>query len=366
MTSRRTLRVPNRTLAASVAEPAAGLAPHEEHTPREAGFTLLELLVSMGLVLVVISGALTAFTHAMRASDTTSLRLALNDQMRIALDLMVRDFIQVGQGLPSTKAITVPNGGATTLILRPSPPGEEYTFPEGTSQLTAVIVGDALGPILEGLPTDIVTLIYADSEFSNVDATVAPGGAMVTVEAATPIVNVRDPIREGDLLMFVNGGSAIQMVSVDPVNQKIRFDAGDAMNLNQQASPAGTILQLDPTPANPNDTFPATMTRIRMISYYLDVQTDPATPRLVRQVNMRDGRVVAFGIENLQFTYDLIDGVTNPSGIASPLVPNQIRKVNITLGARSLDRSRDTRDFFRETMTTQVSFRGLALVDRYL
>jgi hypothetical protein len=138
------------------------------------------------------------------------------------------------------------------------------------------------------------------------------------------------------------------------------------MNLNQRGvATAGTILNLDPEPGNPSNTYPASMTRIRMVSYYIDNVTDPAFPRLVRQINMNNGRVVAFGIEGIQFTYDLVDGDLNPTNDPSPDTPNQIRKVNLALSARSRDRNPETGDFYRQNIATQVSLRSLALRDRY-
>ena len=67
----------------------------------------------------------------------------------------------------------------------------------------------------------------------------------------------------------------------------------------------------------------ANVSRIRMISYYLDNTIDPTTPRLIRHLGWGDpaaalnqrGRTVAFSIETLQFSYDMLDGVTNPSNV---------------------------------------------------
>ena len=124
-----------------------------------------------------------------------------------------------------------------------------------------------------------------------------------------------------------------------------------------------------------------------MISYYLDVTTDPAHPRLIRRMNNGSwnnfdnttGTVVAFDIEGLSISYDLADGVTNPSNVRmddadmngtgrcapSPCYPNQIRKINISLAGRSRMPRRGTQQFFRNRLTTQVSLRSLAFVDRY-
>jgi prepilin-type N-terminal cleavage/methylation domain-containing protein len=341
---------------------------------RQRGFTLVELLVSMTIVLIVTGGALSAFSYALRASDTIKEKLDLNDQMRIAIDLMVRDFIQVAQGLPDTKVISVPSGGATTQIQRPSPPNQNYLFPAGKTELNAVSTGDGLGPLIRNISTDMVSIIYADNlpcqgcpdAFAAANATVAANGQTVTITDATrPVFNVLDSVRAGDLLMFsASAGTAIQMVTTTPTSQAMAFAPNDAMNINQQGSPAGSILRLDNDAVTTN-TFPVGVTRIRMVSYYIDNVTDPTLPRLVRQINMNAGRVVAFGIENLQFSYDLVDGVNNPTNVANPATPNQIRKVDIVLEARSRNRSKQTGDFFRTSIATQVSFRNMALVDRY-
>jgi hypothetical protein len=47
-----------------------------------------------------------------------------------------------------------------------------------------------------------------------------------------------------------------------------------------------------------------------------------------------------------------------------PCSPNQIRKVNIILSGRSSRAMKGTKQFFRNTLTTQVSLRSLSFVDR--
>ena len=86
-------------------------------------------------------------------------------------------------------------------------------------------------------------------------------------------------------------------------------------------------------------------TRIRMITYYIDALTDPLRPRLVRRINNGAATAVAFDIENLSISYDLVDGDKNPANVKmsaadlggtgacspDPCSPNQIRKINIML-----------------------------------
>ena len=109
------------------------------------GFTLTELLVGMLLTLVVTGGALLAFSQAIRATDMAKLRLGMGDQVRIGLDLMTRDFIQIGNGLPNGKVMPVPNGVGATAIHRPGPTLADFTLAT-TTDLSAVIPGAQLGP----------------------------------------------------------------------------------------------------------------------------------------------------------------------------------------------------------------------------
>jgi hypothetical protein len=192
--------------------------------------------------------------------------------------------------------------------------------------------------------------------------------------------------------MLVKGSASALVQITRIVNQQVFFDAGDSLGLNQTAAADGTAGELRNTA--PVDTTPAagccvstTATRIRLITYYLDVTTDPRRPRLVRRMNNGHptdfdnalGTIVAFDIEDLQITYDIVDGVTNPSNVRmndadldgtgacapDPCSPNQIHKVNILLAGRSRIPMRGTQQFFRNRLVTQVSLRSLSFVDRY-
>jgi hypothetical protein len=165
-----------------------------------------------------------------------------------------------------------------------------------------------------------------------------------------------DPVLAEDLLV-VNVNGVFVMVCPTAVNgQSIHYDQGDVMNVNQAAA-EGTAAQFG------NGPLDATFSRIRMITYFIDNAVEP--PRLMRQLNFHQPRAVAMGIENFQVSYDLADGAANPTNVESPALPNQIRKVNIYVAARSRQRSVNTGQFLRNALSTQVSLRNLAFVDRY-
>ena len=331
----------------------------------EAGFTLSELLVSTVVTLMVLAAALGAFSDAMRVTDLAREMTDTNQSLEVSTGLMVRDFIQAGQGIP-LGGIPLPSGAGATPVMRPSPAGSAMTFPIGTEALPSVTPGGSLGPVVLGVQTDMAHVMYADPALALNSlplAAIAGDGSSMTVDASIDIGG-QDAIQAGDLILFSNAfGNAMQMVTAR-TGQTVTFDAGDPMNLNQRGAAQGTILNLRSGGVFP----PTTATRVNLISYYIDVVTDPGLPRLVRQVNMGGRLAIALGTENYQVTYDLVDGGANPTNVETPIAPsspNHIRKANLFLAARSLAVNLRTRQFFRNTVATQVSLRSLAFVDRY-
>lgn len=387
----------------------------------QRGFTLVELLTAMAITTIVLGATMVAMTDAMKATETATQVSDLNNGLRTAMDLMVRDLLQVGQGLPGGRAINLPNGAGSVTIQLPGPDGSDY-YLDGASfcpprsddpdtvceDITAVIPGPERGPVVvDGQPaSDMITTLAADSSFDTVPlrSFATDGRSIVvanfgTVAPAHPsghdigTGDTSDNIRPGDLMMLTKG-AASTLVQVSSVSgQTINFAASDSLRLNQAASVIGSAGDLQNNApvdtCSPSATCWVTtvVTRVRMISYYLDVTTDPAHPRLVRRMNNGSwnnfdnttGTVVAFDIEGLSISYDLADGVTNPSNVRmddadmngtgrcapSPCYPNQIRKINISLAGRSRMPRRGTQQFFRNRLTTQVSLRSLAFVDRY-
>ncbi len=362
----------------------------------DAGFTLVELLVAMAIVLVIMGGTLTALRDGYRATESATNILGLNNNMRIGVDLLVRDFIQVGQGLPPGRTIQVPNGNGALQIQMPHPQGSPcIQWPAGITSIPAVNASPDCGPVVNGVATGMVTTLAADSAAEGLPIwsfNLAGHTATVATAAQSPAgrdisVGGSDDLRVGDLVMFTKGsGSALAYVTAINGAQSITFGTGDPMNLNQFAAALnGTVDDLANTaPTAANSTI---LSRVRMITYYIDTTLDPTSPRLIRHMNWgnplapvnRRGMTAAFAIENLQFTYDMLDGVTNPSNVRmvavdltpggacnpNPCSPNQIRKVNVFIAGRSAQAFSTTNRFFRSTLNTQVSLRSLALVDRY-
>jgi hypothetical protein len=327
------------------------LLPPDSH--RDAGFTLGEALIAVTLTLMIVTAAIETLTRTITLTGTSRTMSETNHGLQAAMSLM--------GGIP------LPNGAGAVAVLRPGP-SAILTFGAGTSTVSALVPGDTLGPNILGNSTDIITVLYADRTLNlsqNPLTAIAADGTTMTVNAATPVTGVGG-IQAGDLILFSNAqGNALQMVTTTPTSQVVQFADLDPMQLNQRTVPEGTLINLQ---ESPGVYPPTTATRIMMVSYYIDTVTDPAMPRLVRRVNLGARLAIALGIENVQITYDLVDGVTNPTNVPTPGVANsanQIRKANLTLSARSQDVNPQTNQFFRNQMTTEVGLRSLSFVDRY-
>jgi len=394
-------------------------------TRSDAGFSLPEVMISMGIMLLVLSGTFSAMTQAMKGEELVRLTTNMNATLRSTMDLAVRDFLQIGQGLPDSRRIGVPNGAGALPIRRPGPaavagdpcPGVPANFPVDAT-IPAVTVGPGLGAQVNNVCSDVVTILAADGTFDSVPLrAIAANGSSIVV--ALPAVSGGididdgggDDIRVGDLIMLSRAGlSTLMYVSaVNGPAQTISFAVGDPFRLNQfdpidndplTPEMGGTINQViegagEPTavgnlppPAPPNTPRVAATkaSRIRMLTYYVrNDPADPGNPRLLRQLNMsnnaanQNANTVGFGVEQFLLTYDLVDGTNNWIDVAmnaadvaggggcgaTPCSENQIRKVNVTLSMRSRQRFSTTREFMRNSLYSQVAVRSLAFTDRY-
>jgi len=378
----------------------------------DAGFSLPEMMISMGIMLVVLAGTFTAMTTAMNAEQTASNLTTMNGHLRSSMDLVVRDFLQVGQGLPVGRVIGIPNGPGAAQITRPGPAAAGgcagvTPFPAAPT-ISAVTVGPDLGPPINGQCTDVITTLAHDGVFDNVNVTaIAVNGRSLTVypygpddTTGTPddvIIDdapdaLGDNIRVGDLLEVTKGATSVLVAVTAVAGQTITFAPGDTLGINQfdtGLGMLGTMNQLRATA--PVDTAApvigagaliqpgqSTVSRVRMITYWVNTTLDPTSPRLLRQINGNPPNAVAFEMEAFRLTYDLADGVVNPVGArmnaadlagggacgASPCSPNQIRKANVVMAIRST-RKTPQAGYQHNTLFTQIAMRNLSFVDRY-
>jgi len=379
---------------------------------REAGFSLIEMLVAMTVTLIIAAATLSLFSYALNVNASGTQLSNINGNLRSAMNLVARDLLQAGQGIP-TGGVALPVGTGCQNINRPIYTGTAQ-FPYGCANPTvypnmpAVIPGNALGPDVVQIPTlswmpettskntDMITVVYQDNNLvTNLNPTNLQPNYLTTITAsaltfssAVPITTVgpttvSNPAVPGDVFLVYGGGLYRYVVATAVSGQVVTIATGDPFNLNQQGTAgSGTIsdmsaagvpfgstcnASLTPLPA----ACAATAQRVLMITYFLDNSTvvnGQTIPRLMRQVGMNAPVSVAEVIEDMEYSYDYVNGstpinnvVTTPAG----LTDNQIRKVNVYLAARSDTVLTSTGQYIRNNMATQVDIRSLAFVNRY-
>ncbi len=99
------------------------------------GFSLVELLVSMAVTSLVMGGVFSVMTSATRAQNSVRHVTNMNNNLRVAMDLLVRDMIQAGQGLPSGMVVSVPSGaGALPISIRTCRPSVPSRWGRGSGR----------------------------------------------------------------------------------------------------------------------------------------------------------------------------------------------------------------------------------------
>ena len=381
----------------------------------QRGFSLIELMVSMGIVVTVVAIATGTLMQAEHATTAVAYMANTQENLRAGMHFMVRDLMQAGEGIPQG-GVSLPYSGATSAINRP---GTATIFPNYYTTLPPITPGwkagqfatslnPASGATLTGVQTDIINIIYADNilqdtaghylySYPVVQAspatpvcagTINASGASVALAPACFIMpGATNPITTGNLIMFHNqNGTALEYVT-SVAGQTINFSAGDPAGLNQTGNTFGTVANLATSPG----VFPPTIiTRVWMVTYYVDA-TNVQDPQLIRQVNypnypagapVNPPTAIADDIENLAFSY-AITSSTDPAGTygtnqftngsgnaATPILPDtpaQIRAVNVFVAGRSEQTytALSTPQYLRNNLSTQVSIRSLSFTDAF-
>ena len=348
------------------------------------GFTLLELIVAIAVGLVVMGALATLFKSGMDSAMLVTQRAETQQNMRAAIDLMVKDISMAGAGLPSG-GIQLPTGaGSSASLYGCDQAGTCHvsgnTYPTN-NYMYGIIPGFSNGvegnAVVPAAPppavNDSITSIYADYNFPlwQYDVTFpVPGNGTAIVLAPNPAFIPAPPaltsaggIKVGDLIMLSNPlGTAVgEVTNVTPTG--IEFANLDPLNMNQNGAASNNIAAIS-TGAN------TIAYRLFAVTYYLTVPPpNGETPRLMRQVNGQTPVPVADNIINLQFSYDIYNSTTsqldpnqtNPLGAGDS--PNLMQKINIVvMGQSMINHGNRSQNLY---LATSVSARNMAFRNRY-
>jgi prepilin-type N-terminal cleavage/methylation domain-containing protein len=343
----------------------------------ERGFSLIEVLISIAVTLIVMAAVFTLLTRGQRSFQREPEVADLQQSARTALDLVARDILQGGAGLPPE-------------------------FP-AFSRINGA--GDAN-------PTDVLEIIGTFQSAGNVylepeEVASLDIAGVVTLRSNTTNLELDDPltpaIDEGMVLLYNNAANVdttgagrvpqwalAQLVAVNE-NPGPPTNPPATVTLNYAAyDPAYSKLNaIPPVPAEfawaPPEQMPR-ITRVSVVRYStqpdaLGVYSGPPPEVLMRDLDFRNNPQAVGYIENFQIRY--VIGVTAPLEQDNPPDPtvdlagivltseNMLSSVRVSITGRSVtpglegategtlvgDRSDD---FIRKTFSTNVNPRNVS------
>ena len=337
-----------------------------------SGFSLVELMIAVTLTLLILSGVISLFRQGMYTSDMTGQRTEMQQNARVALNLMAQDLSIAGTGFP-LGGIQLPTGAGSQRPGYGCDINGQCNVAQNAQDdwLYGITPGDGLGPTINGAATDVVTLVYRDPNLPldrNILADIPTAGDSIQIDASdVPLISdAAHGVKNGDVLVLCNANGCAAAAVTSVSSATINFAPNDPLKFNQPGVGSGTIASI----ANPGTpvTYPPTSAyRVLITRYYIDATTN----RLMREVNALPAVPVAENVENLQISYDTFDDATlvataNLSSLPSTYgILNQIRKVNITVSVRAPAQDLFKAKYERFSLKTSVSARNLAFRDRY-
>jgi prepilin-type N-terminal cleavage/methylation domain-containing protein len=393
-------------------------------TSSKRGFSLIELLVALAVGMLVVGLAIMLFSQGVDATWVVSQRAEMQQDLRAAEDLLLRDVSLAGAGLTSItgqsvalpSALGSPKYGCSTAGCPPNG-GVNYPCIGGgcVPTLYPIMPGFALGIKPPGSPvaSDLITVVYTDTNLAlncysgtGTPITFNATGNVLTFTAPTvplpascvlppgvvypqAVNNTVNGVLPGDLILVGPFGSSYAIGEVTGVAGPVgapapgtsaytlAFANGDTLNMNQSGA-ANDLTTLKGASGQPG----LQANRIFVITYYLQNIPDPlggtnGDTILYRQVNGQAPVPLVDNIAAMQFTYDTYDSAgallnaVGDGGESVGTTPNLIRRVNIvhlTIHSQ-LDGTRGalmaTQGFQSFDVQTSISARNASYNQRY-
>ncbi|MBV9957224.1 MAG: prepilin-type N-terminal cleavage/methylation domain-containing protein [Acidobacteria bacterium] len=355
-------------------------APHGQ-----AGFTLIELMVSLMLFLIV-TGAIYGLLEVTRSDRTTTTqRVETMQSVRNALNTIGRDALNTGFKYRNLGSFFPDNVQNTVFGLA----ADSNTTPDRMMQILSGnnVNTDSLNPTA-GYKTDQITFIYGDESFNNGKTLtvnwVDCDGEQVVVSWPTPGASPTPTpsIPAANDLMIITGqnSSAIGMVTStshsNPVAttytgcaytaptgtvRTIKFDPTDLLGINKSGT-ANIIKNLSG--------MGASMSRVKLATYR--VLNDGTLVR-TEYGNFTGGKQdmpLAYNVEDLQIKYVLKDGslsddpAAGPDGVLgnaddTPTLMQDVRQVQIKVIVWSYEKDRRSGQNYKVTLTSTFNTRNI-------
>jgi prepilin-type N-terminal cleavage/methylation domain-containing protein len=301
----------------------------------ERGFSLIEMLMVIGIIAVVSAALYSFYITYLRTSYHHDQLLEVQQNMRMAMDSISRDLMMAGTLVPSgTTPLQGPSAGYATLGIYSS-----------SVAINTASADRVFARITHGNRTGVAS-------FNNLTTSVDPGSILGfnvgdVVRIVRPAFNCNpgststssnEPLRcqyaLGDYTtMVVAASPASGVMSLKRANSA-NFDSGISLNQGDVIAKKGGYASSPTSPASPDS-----------VNYYLSTGNGCPTGQscLFRSVNGALGDLVAGYMKSIKFTYtpnpgpatgqnpfvsvtvDLIGTTTKPSGASQQLATREMK-----------------------------------------
>jgi Tfp pilus assembly protein PilV len=285
----------------------------------QAGFSLMELLISMGTMIIVTGAAFALISGSLKFTTTTYHMTDAQQNLRNAHEIITRDLMTAGNGLKGIGTIQVPSTFVSNyLAVSPliSTPGyvnlSIITSDYNVAGTVAIAQSSPSTTVLD--KSARLTVLSQDTNW-NSGATVSLAAGKITVSGSNTNIAVGTTnvgnFAAGEIYAIVAQNSmAFGLISsINTGTGVLTLTNGDTYGINQTG--AGTPINA----VSSAGTVATSIMRVNMIHYFVN-----ANKMLVRRVFGVQGaafidNAVAEHVANLQFRY--ITNLPNANGFTS-------------------------------------------------
>lgn len=288
------------------------------HNRRQAGFSLVELMVAMTLMLIVLASVFALMRDSIRVSTTTYEMTDAQQSLRVIQEYLNRDLITAGDGFRSVSEPRLPRDFVNTYLT--SVPAVNYVdlgiINSGNNVPANTVVPasptQAASTVMPN--TDRIVMLAEDRDPNFPVTGTRDNSSRFTVSAAD-----RVKFQIGEIYFITAGGSRSSFVQIKGLNEgsnnKIRCGenggGGGVTELGLNTVPAGGNSAIDYVSNGGTTTFQ--IKRVQIVTYFIN-----ADGLLIRRVfGIRGTNIVAANerafadsviaeqVANLQFLYQI-------------------------------------------------------------
>jgi len=305
---------------------------HLTQMKRQAGFSLVELMVAVTIGLIVLAAVSSLFVTSKTTYNTTDNLARLQENARFAMHFLMSDIRKAGHAGCLEDVTTVQNNlnspAAFTYNANVPMEGMDNNSSGNWRPSNTVLTPANLRP-----GTDAITLRFAETSPITITQYMPPSSAIFQVTAGFTGVKVNDIIMVSDC----SNADIIQVTAINTAAGTIQHNPGGASvpgNANQPMS-------VGYGPGR-NGAPPASVMIFSTRSYFIINRPADGVPVLVRQDNGGAVEELIEGVENMQITYGIDttgDGTPNTFLRADEVGAtswNRVRSIRIALVLRTL------------------------------